>query len=1326
MTQVASSQAFKYPTAIVAFVGGLALMSIAGVVQGISVGFSQLTLLSLTTSFLLGAGITLILSRLLRQRLDSLLKDQQHEFDQRTDELRKTEDRFHEYAESSSDWFWETDAENRFVFFSSHLYQTMGFSRDDILGKRREDLRIVSNNPEEGEHWETYLRCIEQHLPFEDFEYRARTPNGKEVLVRSSGKPFFSKSGDFLGYRGRGAISNVSKEVASLRLQQFNQELIYSATELLNDGFILFDADDRMVICNQRCKEIYPHIADKLEPGTSFEEMVRVTAETQMDFTDAAAKEAWIENRMREHRNPSGPIDQKMANGDWIRIIEQKLPGGDIVGLRIDITDTKRIEAELDEAQRIAQIGSFRWDVEHDRLISHSKGYSRVFGYTLDDTMPSTEEGYLKFIHPDDSDRVKEAYRLSNTSDQVTEIEYRIQSPTGKVGYVLERLAPSVWRDGKLVEQIGTVQDVTESRRIFAELDAAQHIAKVGSFRWDPVNKRMISCSEEFARIFGRSKLEMIAKIEADNFFAIHPDDLERARRDFARADSVDGLSEISLRIVRPNGEVRHVIERGDTSVRRYGKVIEQLWTVHDVTELRQRQEELENAQRLGKFGSFRWDLRRHQLISCSPEFARILGSSKDEILDLPGDFWIHVHHPDDHERIIDYLNNLGPADNPYEIEYRIRTADGDVRHVVEHGEAMWDSGEIIELRGSVQDVTESRQIEAELEAAQRIARIGSFRWDNKNGMMISCSDEFARIYARSKSYILSNTSAMIESVHPDDRERVSRVYQQADIDGAYEVGFRILRPNGEIRYVYERGDKALEVDGRIIEQYSTLQDVTESRRIEEELDEAQRISNVGSYRTDFVNDRLVSYSPQLARIYGLRPDKLDANNPYMLEIVHPEDRERVDATYQGAKLSESGEAGAVLFEIEYRIMRADGEVRNILERVDVSKATDGRVTEIIGTLQDITERKQVEIEKQKNEEMLEAAIKNVPGGFLVVNADGIIERFNRQFFDLYPKQQFFINEGVPFERFVRHGIEMGVYQDALENPEGWMQQRLLLHNTENFEALDHLTDGRWIQIALRRLPNGSRVGIYIDVTELQQARETAERANQSKSDFLASMSHELRTPMHGILSFTELGLKRLDTLSQEKLRQYLENIQISATRLLYLLNDLLDLSKLEAGKMQLDLSPVNLVELISYCIKEQNLRLRKKSLNCEFDPVVDNAECSCDRNRIIQVMANIIANAIRFSPEAEKIKIDLEPDSTGFRVRVSDQGPGIPALELDEVFDKFYQSSSNRNQPGSTGLGLSVCREIIELHQGRIWAESNPRQGTCIVFEIPSQQSRE
>ena len=1056
------------------------LMSIAALAQSVSFGFANITALSLAISFLIGAGITLLFSHLLQQRLDSLHRELQAQFDRRSSELRNVEERFHHYADSSSDWFWETDTDNRFVFFSSHLFKSTGVSVDDVLGVRREDLRLASSDPVDNEGWENYLRSIEQRIPFKDFEYRARLPNGHELLIRASGKPFFDDNGDFLGYRG--SAYDATETMAEQRRQQYYQELIFNATAVLQEGFYLFDVDDRLIFCNPQLKKLYHNITDQLEPGTHYEEMFVAAVERQMAFKNNEEKQAWVGERQQYWEKEVGsPIDIELLDGVHLRLVEQYLPGGELVGLISDVTESRRAEAELDEAQRIARVGSFRWDVENDRLLSCSKEFARSFG-SMEGLMTAPWDHYAESIHPEDMDKVKEAYRLSDNSDAVTAVEYRMLSPGGDLKHVIERLAPSRWRDGQVVEQIGTMQDVTESRLIGAELEAAQHIARIGSFRWDPVNGRIISCSDEFARILGYSKPELFSKIESDSLIGIHPDDRERVAQDFSRSASADGISEVRFRIVRPDGEVRHVVERGDTSVRLDGKVIEQLWT---------------------------------------------------------------------------------------------------------------------------------------------------------------------------------------------------------------------------------------------------MQDITEYRLIEAELEEAQRISNIGSYSTDFENDVLISFSPQLASIYGISANKIDPDNPYMMEVVHPEDRERVDSVYQKARLSEAAKAGKVLFEIEYRIIRADGALRYILERTDISKVKNGKVSEIIGTLQDITDRKLVEFDKLKSDQMLEAAIENIPGGFLLINRDGIIERFNRRFFDLYPQQQFFINEGVPFERFLQYGVDMGVYQEAMDDPAGWLERLLALHRAESFDFLDRLTDGRWIQVALRHLPNGTRVGIYIDVTELQQARESAERANEAKSDFLASMSHELRTPMHGILSFTELGLKRLDTLSQEKLRQYLENIQVSGIRLLYLLNDLLDLSKLEAGKMHLDMTSVNLVELVTACIKEQNLRMREKNLSSKFSPGPADAFCVCDRNRIFQVMTNIIANAIKFSPEAGEIRVDLEAVDSGYLIRVSDQGAGIPNEELDQVFDKFYQSVRNRNQSGSTGLGLAVCREIISLHHGRIWAESNPQKGTSILFEIPREQPR-
>jgi PAS domain S-box-containing protein len=1316
MSQLLSPKPFRFSILTVTLGGGVALMLAAVLVQTINFGFERINLYSLGIPFLIGCGIAFFISRLMRSNLDGLRRRLEDDFDRITRDLKNTEDRFEHYAESSSDWFWETDADGRFVFLSSHLFDVTGARPEDILGKTREQVRLQPETPDEEKMWQEYLYCIDNQLPLVNLEYRGRIADGRVILYRVNGKPYYDDNGEFLGYRGSGY--EVKRELDQKLQQTHAHDLIFTAMSLLSDGFVLFDADDRLVMCNQRYRFLYSVIEHKFEPGVSFEEIARAYADTQ-DFDSLESKQSWIEWRIDQHRNPAGAFDQQVPNGSWIRIIEQKLPGGGIVGLRVDITELKHVEQELEQAQRIARLGSYRWSVTQNQVITCSAEFAEIFGVSHDEALGFDLQKFVSLTHEEDLERVTEIYDRVDDTGEAYEIEYRIKKSDGTVRNVLERGVPTLFRQGKVVEHTCIVQDITQSSQIKEEFAEAQHIARIGSFRWDLENGRITSCSEEFALIMGWPKAELLESIESDNYFAIHPDDRKRAQREFELAEETGESLEIRFRILRADGEVRHVIERGATTAMRDGKTVEQLWTIQDVTESRRMQEELEEAQRLAQTGSFRWDVENARLLSVTSEFARILGRSIEELLQADKDMLIGVH-ADDVERVTEAYAMADVSTESYEFEYRIVRPDGEIRHIFERGEpSVWRDGKVTEQLGTIQDITDFRHIEAELAEAQKIARIGSFRWDLQQGRLVNCSEEFARIYGLSVEEMLSDETTAMHGVHPDDREYLSKVYDRADLgDELYEISYRIVRPDGEIRHVVERGDTSLRRDGKVLEQLGTLRDVTESRRIEEELEAAQQIAKIGSFRWDVEQDRMTSCTPELARIYGRKKDELMRSEAWFENLIFAEDVERVSAAYEKSN-SFNG-----VTEVEYRLLRSNGEVRNVLERLSPSNWRDGKIVEQIGTLQDITERVAAEKERLSTDEMLEAAIENVPGGFLMVNADGYIERFNRKFFDLYPKQQFFINEGVPFVRFLQFGVDRGVYQDAQVNPEAWLERRMERHLADSIEFVDRLTDGRSIQIALRRLPTGSRVGMHVDVTELQNAREAAEKANEAKSEFLASMSHELRTPMHGILSFTELGLKRLDTLSQEKLRQYLENIQISGTRLLYLLNDLLDLSKLEAGKMRLDMTAVKVADLVKACIAEQDLRLREKNLRCEFESDSADLGCVCDRNRILQVITNIVANAIKFSPEGGVIRIDLSGQKNSCRMQVSDQGSGIPADELDDVFDKFYQSSGNRNQAGSTGLGLAICRQIIDLHRGRIWAENNAAgQGTSILFEIPLQQ---
>lgn len=243
------------------------------------------------------------------------------------------------------------------------------------------------------------------------------------------------------------------------------------------------------------------------------------------------------------------------------------------------------------------------------------------------------------------------------------------------------------------------------------------------------------------------------------------------------------------------------------------------------------------------------------------------------------------------------------------------------------------------------------------------------------------------------------------------------------------------------------------------------------------------------------------------------------------------------------------------------------------------------------------------------------------------------------------------------------------------------------------------------------------------------QRTKQAVDADEAKSQFLANMSHELRTPMHSILSFTNLALKRVD---DEKISKYLCNIQVSATRLTELLNDLLDLAKLESGNEELHLKKHALNELLKASINEVEGLLHDKNINIEQQVQVDQS-IEIDFKLMLHVIINLLSNAIKFSPAHSTIKIIANQDDsqpTNLYLSVIDQGQGIPDDQLESIFDKFVQSTMNKTQKSGTGLGLPIAKEIIELHNGRIWAESPPTnsqanqaQGTSINIKIPVSQ---
>ena len=251
---------------------------------------------------------------------------------------------------------------------------------------------------------------------------------------------------------------------------------------------------------------------------------------------------------------------------------------------------------------------------------------------------------------------------------------------------------------------------------------------------------------------------------------------------------------------------------------------------------------------------------------------------------------------------------------------------------------------------------------------------------------------------------------------------------------------------------------------------------------------------------------------------------------------------------------------------------------------------------------------------------------------------------------------------------------------------------------------------------------------------ELQLAMEAAIKSDKAKSEFLANMSHELRTPIHGIMSFSQFGLQKLGEVPEEKIIKYFQQISNSGERLKVLIDDLLDLSKLEAGKMQFVLDDIYLQDVVEQCLAEQEANMKKMNLSSEVELPDNLPAIECDKNRIGQIVMNILGNAIKFSPDAGcisfsayKTKLTLEDTEVdAVNLSIADQGEGVPDDEKTQIFEKFTQSTRNEYKSGSTGLGLAISKELVLAHHGKIWCEDGEHGGAVFNILLPVKQPKE
>ena len=732
---------------------------------------------------------------------------------------------------------------------------------------------------------------------------------------------------------------------------------------------------------------------------------------------------------------------------------------------------------------------------------------------------------------------------------------------------------------------------------------------------------------------------------------------------------------------------------------------------------------------------------------------------------------WCDALHPMDRAGVNAEWQGAVREEREFNAEYRYRTPAGRLTWVHGRSVPLRDAaGAITGYVGTISDITALRESEERRSAALAASETGTFRWDLGTNAL-DWDENLDRLFGLEPGHTARSLDAFIALVHPDDRSGViERCVRCAGSGADFEMEFRTVRPDGTIRWLYDKGKTFLDGAGRPEYMTGACVDVTERKLAEQSLRESEeRLRTIGEAIPQIVwvtrpdgwhehyNQRWYDYT-------GLTPEETCGwgwSRP-----LHPDDHARSETRWKVA--TDTGEP----YEIEYRLRGADGNYRWFLGRALPLRNSAGEITRWFGTCTDIHDQKLAQEERSlilAREQQRSRQLRLLAQAALEVNAAPTLEEMLRtvtQRACATIGARLGVTSTIPEEDVgqAAHTVQATAEYAAWNDPalrlnsagaslDAFRENRAMRLSEEELRerhggtgfALETgaaLPTGGWLAAPLlardgRRLGvlqlSGKDEGEFTDddallllqlaqmaavAIEKAQLHEEIRRSDQAKTDFLAMLAHELRNPLSPILTAALVIRTRPD--SEAALRA-LSVIERQATHLSRLVEDLLDVSRITRGRIELRMEPVRLAGIVDQAVEAVRplLETRKHRLVVTTQP---DTWLQADSARMVQVLTNLLNNAAKYTDPGGEIHVRTRREEARAVIEIRDTGIGIAAGDLPYIFDLFAQVDRDvsRSQ-GGLGIGLTMVRNLVQLHGGTVTAASPGRgKGSLFTLSLP------